>query len=212
MYIVKGGHDNQAESYEANVHAGLHDYIRERYFDVLDTVVRKADIQNNLSVLEIGIGTGLLTERIPDFVSTYGIDISEKMMEKAKAKGLKVELKYGSFTQIPYSDRCFDRIVSTFAFHHLTPEEKQVAFIEMDRVLKPSGMIVIGDFMMEDENQRKELIERFSSEGREDMLEELEDEYFLDITKEIVGLSRLGYKIEYERVSTLSWVLIASKF
>lgn len=206
-----GCHNNQADQYDKKVLSDLGDYIRENYFEVLDRVIECSGIKENLKVLNIGIGTGLLEERIKSQAHLFGIDISEKMMEKVREKKLPVTLMYGSFTDIPFENAVFDRIVSTFAFHHLTPQEKKMAFAEMDRVLCGQGRIVIGDFMFLDKAQLQELVDKFTVENRKDMLEELEEEYFTNISEEMGALAELGYDIKYERISTLSWVITAYK-
>lgn len=206
-----GNHDAQADNYEEQVRSDLDDYIRENYFLILDRVIELAQFAEGMRVLDIGIGTGLLTERLPAGLKLFGIDISPKMMEKLAQKKLSVELASGSFTNIPYADDTFERIISTFAFHHLTPDEKEVAFQEIDRVLKPGGYLVIGDFMFLDQEQRTSLIEKFSLEGRDDMLQELEEEHFTMIADAKASLSSLGYSVESEQGSTISWILRAKK-
>lgn len=214
VFEIRGSHDSQADTYEEKVrsdHDDLDDFIRENYFEILDRVIELAQFKPGMHVLDIGIGTGLLTERMPTGLELFGIDISQKMMEKLHRKKLPVKLAIGSFTDIPYSDIKFDRIISTFAFHHLTPEEKEVAFKEIDRVLKPGGYLIIGDFMFENNDQKTALIERFSAEGRKDMLEEFEDEYFTMIADAGESLNRLSYSLDYEQGSTISWILCAKK-
>ncbi|MCL5124787.1 MAG: class I SAM-dependent methyltransferase [Deltaproteobacteria bacterium] len=209
LLASRGCHDAQAEHYEEEVRAGLNDYIRENYFAILDRVIELAEIGEDMTVLDIGIGTGLLSERVPGGANLHGIDISPKMLEKVREKGLPVKLVEGSFLAIPYPDQTFDRIISTFAFHHLTPMEKVLGFKEMDRVLKPKGRIVIGDLMVENARQMDELRQRFVREGRTDLLEELEDEYFTDLELATQTLASLGYETAWERGSVLSLILSA---
>jgi ubiquinone/menaquinone biosynthesis C-methylase UbiE len=202
-------HDSQAETYDSQVRKFSGDYIRENYFPILDRVVELIPAGQGLRILDIGIGTGLLTERMPGSLDLYGIDVSPKMMDKARQKGLPVQLKLGSFLDIPYHNAHFDGIVSTFSFHHLTAEEKQDAYAEMNRILKPKAFIIIGDFMFENEAQERQLAKRFLDEGRADMLEEFQEEHFTYIDSASASLQLLGYSVGYERGSTLSWILQA---
>lgn len=206
-----GCHDGQADFYDKSVRENSTGYIRENYFNILNTVINSLNLENKMKVLDIGIGTGLLTERMPNDLELYGIDISEKMMDKIKEKSLKVNLQIGNFCNIPFQDKYFDRIVSTFAFHHLKDKEKEEAFIEMDRVLKPYGYLVIGDFMIENDEEMNLLIKKFTNENRNDMLQELQDENFTNIKKTIKFLHTLNYDITYKKGSTLTWILSAQK-
>lgn len=65
------------------------------------------------------------------------------MLCVAKEKYPKLKVRIGEFLKIPYGDRYFDIIVSTYAFHHLNEEEKFIAIEEMIRVLKSNGKIIL---------------------------------------------------------------------
>lgn len=204
-----GCHNLQAKNYDNKVKNAINDYIREKYFEILDRVIFLSDFKKGMKVLDIGIGTGLLIEKITEYLEIYGIDISEKMMEKAQEKGLPIILSKGDFCRIPFPDKIFDRVISTFAFHHVYPEKKQFAFIEMTRVLKVGGYLIIGDFMYKNRTQERALKRKFHRENREDMIKELNEEFFTNIEETCKILHKLGYKTYFERASTLSWILKA---
>lgn len=211
---IFGCHDCQADVYDDRIYKDIkkgNNYIREKYFEVHKEVLRMAELKAGETILDIGIGTGLLEEKIKEKVKIYGIDISGKMMEKVNEKKINiVELKKGSFVNIPYTVKKFDIIVSCFAFHHLTDIEKDKSVFEMKRVLKENGRVVIGDFMYLNENSKKQLLEKFKTENRKDMIEEMKDENFTEVKNFKIRLEENGFEVKYKQVSTISWVIKAS--
>jgi len=211
---IFGCHDRQADSYDARVVSGSQqpgNYLRENYFTILDRVIAVGEFRPAMKVLDIGIGTGLLALRMPPFVELHGVDISERMLEKLRGKGLPAMLQLGDFLHLPFVDHYFDRIVSTFALHHVPHPDKQRAFAEMDRVLRPAGSLVIADLMFEDDGQKRETLQKFKDEGRDDMLTAIDDEFFTDISSAALELRAMGFQTQYERGSTLSWILKAAR-
>ena len=90
-------------------------------------------------VLECGVGTGLLLERIAHFArSAKGIDLSPGMLEKARLRGL--EVREASVTSIPFVDESFDVTCSFKVLAHV-PEIGR-ALAEMARVTRPGGVVV----------------------------------------------------------------------
>lgn len=208
-YLQAGNHDDVAEVYEDSVISNYKrgDFIREKYFELLDEVVSFMDLSPDLKILDIGIGTGFLTEKMPIGIQVYGIDISSKMMRVLKKKKLNVKLKYGSFLNIPFKDNSFNRIVSTYAFHHIPYEYQKSAFDEMNRALKPGGFLVIGDLMFKNKSSKNELRSYLKHLGKNDTVANIDEEYFAFIKDSSAYLKNIGFKTEYIQISTLSWVL-----
>jgi ubiquinone/menaquinone biosynthesis C-methylase UbiE len=90
-------------------------------------------------VLECGVGTGLLLERIERFArGAKGIDLSPKMLERAHARGLDV--REASVTSIPFPDASFDVTCAFKVLAHV-PEIGR-ALAEMARVTRPGGVVI----------------------------------------------------------------------
>ena len=90
-------------------------------------------------VLECGVGTGLLLERIGRFAkSARGIDLSPGMLERACERGLYV--REASVTAIPFDDASFDVACSFKVLAHV-PEIGR-ALAEMARVTRPGGVVI----------------------------------------------------------------------
>jgi len=90
-------------------------------------------------VLECGVGTGLLLERISRFArSVVGIDPSIGMLQKARARGLDV--REATVTALPFVDGRFDVTCAFKVLAHVADIGR--ALSEMARVTKPGGVVL----------------------------------------------------------------------
>jgi ubiquinone/menaquinone biosynthesis C-methylase UbiE len=104
-------------------------------------------------VLDVGCGTGTLAiitrERVGAHGRVAGIDPSVQMIararEKAERAGLPVDFQVGVIEHLAFPDQSFDVVLSTFMMHHLPPDLKRQGLIEVARVLKPEGRLLILD-------------------------------------------------------------------
>ncbi len=113
-------------------------------------VVSLMDIKENMNFLDIGCGTGWALGQIAKIIngkgSFYGIDLSDKMIEKAKENFKDNENFHfikSNAESIPINDNLFDAIICTNSFHHYLNPDK--ALKEMYRLLKTGGKIYILD-------------------------------------------------------------------
>lgn len=104
-------------------------------------------------VLDIGCGTGslvVLIKRLHPDVDVVGLDPDPKALargrRKAERAGCSIQFDQGFSDGLPYPDASFDRVFSSFMFHHLPPEEKSRSLWEVRRVLKPGGCLHMLDF------------------------------------------------------------------
>lgn len=105
------------------------------------------------TILNFGFGTGQnmvnVKRRFPD-VKLYGLEIDPKVKAIAEKKlaraNERVELRLYDGGVFPFEDDFFDKVVSSLVFHHLHAETKRSSLLELRRVLKPGGSLVICDF------------------------------------------------------------------
>lgn len=200
--------DHWAKHYDEDIRVqgeGLAFY--KNYDAVLSGVAEQVGLPG--SVVEIGIGTGNLAREIlkKGAAEYYGVDQSINMLLECKRKCPQVQLRKGTFLQIPFGDHFCDNIVTSYALHHCDEREKQLALQEMNRVLKRHGSIVIADLMFENSKAREAFEKKCSQEEKE----ELSDEYFGNVDEMENCLKALGYVCSKRQVDDLIWILVAKK-
>jgi ubiquinone/menaquinone biosynthesis C-methylase UbiE len=128
----------------------IHRLMRE---DVLrERLVLEADILPGMRVLDLGCGTDTLTiliKRSHVMAQVFGLDADPQVLNLARLKaaqvGARITLEQGMAYKLPFPDGWFDRVLSSLVFHHLTTGQKQQAFSEVLRVLRPGGKFTILD-------------------------------------------------------------------
>lgn len=151
-----------SETHRTYIPAAGHDWLLPLY-DPLQkwllggfayrALVDQARLQPGQRVLEIGCGTGnvvMLIKQLHAQVDAVGLDPDPKALARARRKaqraGSSIQLDRGFADALPYAAESFDRVFSSFMFHHLTLDVKAGALREARRVLKPGGSLHLLDF------------------------------------------------------------------
>ncbi len=117
-----------------------------------------ADIKKGDVVVDLGCGAGndvfIARAFVGDEGKVIGIDMTEKMIEKAKSNNLKlgynnIEFRLGEIEDIPLRDNFADVVVSNCVLN-LVPD-KSKAFSEIFRILKTGGHFCVSDIVIKGE-------------------------------------------------------------
>ena len=212
-FVDRFNHDEDAPGYDADVRNEEHP-VRTGYNAVLNWVAAVASATPDSLVLDLGAGTGNLSIRLGSFRELVCVDVSPKMIEIARKKLqgqeniLWVEDDLLSFAGS--TDRSFDIVVSTYAVHHLTEEEKQILFDHLWTRIRPGGKAVFGDLMFADGEARDAIMERYRAETPA-VYEDLKDEFPWDLKECTLALRKRGFRVWVRQFSELSWGIEASR-
>jgi putative AdoMet-dependent methyltransferase len=205
--------DRQASTYDDRVKNNqLSDYIRPIYHDALNKAVEWISPVAKEKGLDIGTGTGNLAGRfLEKQVNMFAIDQSREMLKQCQQKYPQMPAKLGNFLAIPFFDGEFDFICTSFALHHLTEEQKDLAYEEMNRVLSERGRICIVDLMFEDEASRLQYIEELRKQGDDNEIKNIEDEYYADRSHMISWFKSHGYTTMQQKLNDVVHIFYAIK-
>ncbi|MDO8433017.1 MAG: class I SAM-dependent methyltransferase [Candidatus Binatus sp.] len=117
-------------------------------------LIEQAAIQGGHRVLDIGCGTGSLAvmlKKTHPGAEVVGLDPDPKVLSiargKAERSGVRIEFDQGFSDHLAYAGASFDRVFSSFMFHHLPHEERSATLAEIRRVLKTGGSLHLVDFV-----------------------------------------------------------------
>lgn len=180
---------------------------RLHYDDTLSKVVQKSMARTVDLVLDIGTGTGNLAVKfLEKGCQVVGLDPSAKLLRMAEKKVEKwgeqfdIRVCENPFLETPFFDNTFDVVVSTYSIHHITDDAKQLAIVEMKRVMKPDGRIIIGDVMFKDSEDKNRALWEYS---------DMEDEYQPTLDTFLDMFSDDGFMAEAEQMADTVWIVLA---
>ncbi len=119
---------------------------RSRYTKWRDLLWSKVE---GTRILEVGVGTGKNLQYYPAGAEMIAIDLSEKMLERAKRKAsqqkLEVRLQQMDVQRLEFADESFDSVVASFVFCAVPDPVRGLT--EVKRVCKEGGKVVLMEHM-----------------------------------------------------------------
>ncbi len=96
-------------------------------------------------ILEIGVGTGNSFDYYPAGAEITAVDFSEEMLERARNRAsrqeVKVHLQQADVQSLQYEDNTFDTVAASLVFCSIPDQVRGIR--EVERVCKQGGKVVI---------------------------------------------------------------------
>ncbi|MDZ5470893.1 class I SAM-dependent methyltransferase (plasmid) [Bacillus sp. 31A1R] len=198
-----------ADSYDDSVTG--HDIEYKAVFLNYETILTQVAKRSFGQVLEFGPGTGNLTEKLLSYGLTVTAVEPSSSMRKIAIEKLqnRANVIDGDFMNFPESN--YQTIVSTYAFHHLTDQEKSEAVASYGKLLASGGKIVFADTMYESVEAYKEAIADATEKGFHNLAEDLQREYYttIPVLKEILETN--GFSVSFEQMNDFVWIMEGAK-
>ena len=131
--------------------------------ELMRQTIEFGQIREGMRVLDLGCGTGNVSAGLLDMiqVDVTGLDVSVSMLEKARAKSLKVVCADVEKHRIPFRDNSFDKVLSVYVIHHI--RNLAPLFSECHRILKNGTLVLLTSGHAQLEHQHPVIKECFPS-------------------------------------------------
>ncbi|MCK6462334.1 MAG: class I SAM-dependent methyltransferase [Candidatus Pacebacteria bacterium] len=102
------------------------------------------------AILDIGYGGGIffpeLYRRCEKLygIDTFGEDGKTKVRNMMAKEKINAEIITGNMTKTPFPDDFFNAVFCISALEHLEPDELERAILEIKRITKDNGLIILG--------------------------------------------------------------------
>lgn len=210
MLLNQQGFDLWADGYDQTVQLSEENqqYPFAGYKDILNKIFNEVMQVPASTVLDIGFGTGVLTAKLYEHGHKIdGFDFSSKMMAIAQAKMPQANLlEWDLSNGLPATlmNKQYDAIVSTYALHHFTDEQKVTYITQLLQQLAPNGKILIGDVAFQTRGQLEQC--RQDSKGYWD------DDEFYFVHKELKTSLQDRCQLQFYPISHCGGVFVISNY
>lgn len=201
--------DEWADTYQDAVSGQQIEYrsVFEHYEEILDAVADRVSGKT----IEFGVGTGNLFEKLLNKqIDVIGIEPNERMLEIAKSRFPNTKMVDGDFLNFPKTENVHN-IVSSYAFHHLTDDEKSQAFELYHHLLVDDGEVIFADTLFKDDTHHQRAIDDAKEKGFSNLAQDLMREYYTTLPKMEDIITKAGFQVSFKQLNDFVWLIHAKK-
>ncbi len=131
--LVRSSYNACADAYNAQR------TVEHRELDLFSSYLKEGS-----AILDVGCGSGVpVTLRLSSRFCVTGVDISDRMIELAKAKVSKAEFVRANILDVDFAESSFDAIISFYALFHIPREDQPDLLRQFYKWMKPGGLIFV---------------------------------------------------------------------
>lgn len=161
-YLRKTLFNDWASTYNQSVHKSDKEntYPFAGYSKIQNYIFDRCKEIPNARILEMGIGTGLMTWKLYGLeYDITGVDISKEMIKQAKLimPLNKYVLSDFKSVNLKMDNQKYNVIIFSYSIHHMKPVNQKYLLDVLSSKLEDNGIIIIGDVMTRGNEEMKKL-------------------------------------------------------
>jgi len=165
----RNSHLSKGASYDETIFASPFDAYMDKWEGHhLGNILQELFPINIPRYLDFACGTGRITQRIAPIASeSYGVDISESMLGKARGKCPDTTFVCADLTQNDVDIGEFDLVTSFRFFGNAQDDLREAALAAINRHLRPGGYLIINSHR--NPNTLAGFVHKFTGKGDEEL-------------------------------------------
>lgn len=131
---------------------------RKAFSHPFDLARFAALVPRNARILDYGCGYGRLCGELlrAEFVDVIGVDVAERMIERARAAQPTGTFELVAELPLPFRASLFDAVLLFSVLTCIPADDDQRAVVtELVRVLRPAGILYVSDILLQDDDRNR---------------------------------------------------------